>query len=814
MRATTKKALTDVTHRKGRALLVVLGIFIGVFGFTTITFTQTILINAFTFSLANNAAPINIVLRVGQVDPQVLPSLAAVPNVKAVQEHTVFYSNWLRSTSPEPIPLFLISYPDLAHVPVTPFQLTSGRLPGIGEVVMEYGDLGLQTFNLGDAVTVQTTHGNVPLHIVGLARTPGVNPIQSGIARAYMSDAGLQAVIGTAPLGLQGVQSLTYQRFIEVQTRDTSQTQIQATASAIQQVLAAQHVTVYGTAFPQINLYAQSQLTAVNGIFTVLRILALLAVVMSGILILNTITTLIAEQTGIIGSMKAAGATRGVILRGYLLTVLIYSLLAAVPGVVLGVLGGWQLASALAPTVPLDIGPFMVPVGLAFIGLAMGFGVPLLSALLPLWLGTRISVHDALAAYGVSANQGAGTPTRRFALISLPQTVWLGLRDTFRKRWRAALTVLTLTVAGACFLVVQTASTSVNTSVGSIWSNLNADLEVDLGGPNVPAAISQLQAQPNVARVERWAVGGATSQWGWIDLLGVEPTTQLYQYHLTSGRWLQPGDATANVVLLSDEALQRTGKHIGDTITVTAPDNTLVTWQIIGTVQQTPESLGQIGAAILPVDTLSLDEFPGLTVAQAPTFADRVMVQAQDRSTAAVDQLYQTISALRASEVGGNTELKGGEAIQGISIMQEEKTRYAQDWIILYTLLYAVALLVGVAGAVSLANALAASVLERRREIGILRSMGANGWRVTQVFWAEGLSLGGVAWLIGAVVGLPLAYAFVQAFSRLVIATEFVIDPWAFVVMLVAIAGIAILATLAPARRAARIRVADLLRYE
>jgi putative ABC transport system permease protein len=146
--------------------------------------------------------------------------------------------------------------------------------------------------------------------------------------------------------------------------------------------------------------------------------------------------------------------------------------------------------------------------------------------------------------------------------------------------------------------------------------------------------------------------------------------------------------------------------------------------------------------------------------------------------------------------------------------LSAETKRQQQHWFILYALLYAVALIVGAAGALGLANALTASVLERRREIGMLRAMGASSSRVGQVFWSEGLALGGIAWLAGGVIGLPLAYVFVQSFSQLVMPADFEIDPAAFVAMLAAVVIIASLATIAPAWRASQIRVADMLRYE
>ena len=82
----------------------------------------------------------------------------------------------------------IVSYPDLRHVPLTPFQLTSGRYPSAGEIVMEYGDLGLQSFSIGDTVTVDTAQGTAHLRVVGLARTPGHDPAASGTGEGYMSE--------------------------------------------------------------------------------------------------------------------------------------------------------------------------------------------------------------------------------------------------------------------------------------------------------------------------------------------------------------------------------------------------------------------------------------------------------------------------------------------------------------------------------------------------------------------------------------------------------------------------------------------------
>ena len=471
--ASLRKSFADVTRRKGRTLLVALGIFIGVFGLTAINTAEDALFAAITFSMSSQAIQPDILVDVDHLDPALLPTLQSVTDVKTVQYQTVFNTQWHVSQAPGHINMAITSYPDLQHVPLTPFQLTSGRYPNAGEIVMEYGDLGLQQFSIGDTVTVDTAQGTARLRVVGLARTMGHNPASSGTGEGYMSDAGLQQITAGASTGLTPTNGVSLDPEIAIKVQSHATT----VAATIQQLLPAHGVTVYNLSVQE---HSPPRTHAIDGVFSLLRILIIVAVVMSGFLILNTVTTLVAEQTAIIGTMKAVGGTRGAIMRGYLLSVGIYSVLATLPAIALGVFGGYQLAAQLATTVPIDIGSFVLQWWIVIVGLAVGFGVPLLAALLPLWNGTRISVRDALAAYGVSAGSGNGVIARlgqRLTWIS--QTVWLGLRGVFRKRWRAALTLLTLTLAGVSFLVVQTASTSVASTVRAVNANIAADIEID-----------------------------------------------------------------------------------------------------------------------------------------------------------------------------------------------------------------------------------------------------------------------------------------------------------------------------------------------
>jgi putative ABC transport system permease protein len=511
MSASLKKSFADVTRRKGRTLMVVLGIFIGVLGLTGVNFIQQTILSAFTYSTGTAANSPDMTLRVNRLDPALTPQLSAVPNVQAVQMQSVFATQWHVSPTPGHVSIAIVSYPDWQHAPITPFQLTSGRYPGVGEIVLEYGDQDLQPVSIGETVTVETSQTTTSLRVVGFARTQGLpSPAGSGTARGYMSEAAITQAFG-AIVAAPNSQEPQVQEEMAFKVQQISQ--VTTTADALAQTLRAKGVAVL-----QVNItqpFNQQHINAVNGVFTLLLMLSILAVILSALLILNTVITLIAEQTPIIGTLKAVGGTRGAIVRGYLISVVIYSALGMLPAIALGLLLGYPLASfLLASTIRLAVGPFTVFPWIIILGLAVGFGVPLLAALLPLWMGTRITVREALSAYGISAGH-AGHRLARLAqrLNLVSQTTWLGLRGVFRKRWQAALTLLTLTLAGTTFLVVQTATAATNQTIANAFAPYHYDVLAEMYAQNAPL-VAQISALPTVGRVERYREEEeAESQW-------------------------------------------------------------------------------------------------------------------------------------------------------------------------------------------------------------------------------------------------------------------------------------------------------------
>lgn len=551
-----------------------------------------------------------------------------------------------------------------------------------------------------------------------------------------------------------------------------------------------------------------------TGVFTIMRTLSGLSLALTGFLIFNTVTTQVAEQTRTIGIMKTLGATRRIILQHELTFVGGYAACGAALGLLLGLLVGAQLTLLLIRVLSLgvDLGPFQVDAGVVLVSILAGVGIPLLAALLPLWSGTRITVREALSGYGVArvsassaerARSGRRPQEIRLAgrwrwLPPAPQTLWLGARGLFRKRGRAVLTLAALTLSGAVFLAIQTTAYAADQYRLQLFALYGEDATVTVGNPQPFEALrAQLLALPNVAQVERLEAEPVTTHWGTMVLTGIEPNTQLYHYQtqLVAGRWFHGEES--GVLVISDILAQRTGLAVGALVTCSTPTAS-TSYRVIGVVHDLSGSFGALGLGFTPIEPFH--RFEGLPTNVGSSF----LIGAKDHAPAAVDQMASRL----------DTALSQAGLAPTVETRQQQFTSNARQFELLYLLLLSGAALVGLVGLLGLSNTLTTSVLERRREIGILRALGASRWQVASVCWTEGLALAGIAWLVAVLVGIPGAYAFLALLSAVLVPIPFAFDPGALGAMLGVILGIATLASVGPALRAARMRLADTLQYE
>ena len=295
---------------------------------------------------------------------------------------------------------------------MTPFQLTSGRYPRRWRDRHGIWRPGLQNFTIGDTVTVDTgqRHSEFARRRAGAHARIESRRLRNArglhVRRRPSTDHALAFRLAGHPVS-HPVSGLVLSPEIAVTVQN--QNDANTVAMTLQQVLLAHGITVYGYNIRRVGIPLHRQ-NAIAGVFSLLRILAIVAVVMSALPHSQHRDHLVAEQTAIIGTMKAAGGTRGAIMRGYLVSVGIYS--AAwrhLPAIVLGLLCGYGLGSSLASSALARYRSlYRGSAGSSSLAWLSASACRCFAALLPLWNGTRISVREALSAYGVSAGSGNG----------------------------------------------------------------------------------------------------------------------------------------------------------------------------------------------------------------------------------------------------------------------------------------------------------------------------------------------------------------------------------------------------------------------
>jgi putative ABC transport system permease protein len=434
------------------------------------------------------------------------------------------------------------------------------------------------------------------------------------------------------------------------------------------------------------------------------------------------------------------------------------------------------------------------------VSLVAGLVIPELAALLPLWIGTRIAVHQAIASYGIITGSAGRERSGLQRISGVSQTVWLSLRGIFRNPGRALLTMVALMLSATVFMVAQTVNNSINVT-GAVTRFVNSDFEISLGAAPIPyqQIVARLRALPNVAQVEPFYHADVTIADHRSRIFGIPASTHFYTPQVIARRWLNEHEL--NTLVISDVAAGRLNAHVGAYVMLTQGSSQM-RWQVVGIVHDLENATGaddphgRPGSMFTTLDNLnvSLRHLPAGSAAL-------LELSAHDHSQAALERLHGQIQ----------------QALQQTKLWEAE-VQYASSGLdagtVIYALFDTVAILVAQVGLLGLSNMLAAEVLERRKEIGILRSLGANGRHIGLIFWIEGLSLALIAWIPGFLLAVPASYVLLGVVSANIGPVQFALNLVVIPLILLFIIIVSFLASFGPALRASRVRIGEILRYE
>jgi putative ABC transport system permease protein len=312
-----------------------------------------------------------------------------------------------------------------------------------------------------------------------------------------------------------------------------------------------------------------------------------------------------------------------------------------------------------------------------------------------------------------------------------------------------------------------------------------------------------LLALPGVVGVEGW--GGASGEI--LDENGdvvtsfviVAPPqdTQLLDPDIVAGRWLKPGENEA--IVISDTIYNDyPDLEPGDTLIVEIPGNREVEWEVVG-IYRFVDMLG---------DPMAYANFEFI--------ADKVNMPNQASSFRIVTDHSEGISLQTLIKRIDRQLSEKGYAVQSVqagNIMRENATT-AVNTLIIFLLI--MALLTAFVGSIGLMGTMSINVLERTREIGVMRTIGAVDLVVMQSVVIEGLVIGLITWVIAIGLSYPISFALLTIIGQAMAGSNLALTftPLGVVLWLAVVIVLSIIASVMPARNAARLTINEVLAYE
>jgi len=265
---------------------------------------------------------------------------------------------------------------------------------------------------------------------------------------------------------------------------------------------------------------------------------------------------------------------------------------------------------------------------------------------------------------------------------------------------------------------------------------------------------------------------------------------------MTSGRWLKTGDE--NAVVIGNQLLKMfPSLKLGDTIKVKINDKD-TTWRIIGFYTIT----GNVNPPLLYVN---YEYISRLVVEPGQVYSLRVITQKHDAVTqAGVNNQLRTLFKSNGIQVD-TTQL-------GTQFIQDQKS---QTDILVYFMLV-MATLIAIVGGLGLMSTMSINVLERTREIGVMRAIGASNGDIQSIVIVEGMVIGLISWAVSILLSIPITnvLCYGVGVSILTAPMPVVYGVNGVVAWLVFILALAAIASALPAQRASSLTVRDTLAYE
>lgn len=791
-----KKVLADLWSNKTRTFLMVLTITVGVFSVGFVHSTGLI-INQDMDADYLSANPSEAQLYVSGIDDDLVAAARRIPGVDNAEGRTTVSAQLiLPGSKTESIQFTVIDSPDKLEVDILkPANPADAALPPLGdkEVLLDRSAQSLP-IQPGDLLEIELVDGKTrQLRFAGFVHDVTGFPFHmAGTVPAFVNKKTGEWL---------GASSQYTQLHLSVAENQTDYQHVENVAQAVSNRLKKADIDVYVVAIFNPGHHFAWEIT--QGVIFILTVMGWLTVLLSSILIVNTINALMTQHTRQIGIMKAIGGGTAQIMGMYLVLMLAFGGLAFAVSVPLGSWAATQNSMFMANYLNFDLGAPRAYPQTIIMQAIVAFVVPLLAALYPLLGNIRKPVREAISDYGISntSKQRPATESKRIPFLTRP--VLISMRNTFRRKGRLALTLSTLILAGAIFIGVFNLWASFDQVMDDVQGYFLADVNLTFTrGYRFEKVKAIALSIPGVESVEGWnymsgqVLSDDKETSNEVTFIAPPSSSTLIKPMITDGRWLAPGDE--NAIVIGNHLLNvRPDLKVGDEIIIEI-NGKETPWTIIG-VYRLPGN-------VVPPLVYTNYEYLSRIIGETGLVYDLRVITTQHDAAYQEQVATQLQAAFQANKI----------PVAGVQTSAVWNSQQKSQTDVLVYFILTMAVLIAFVGGLGLMGTMSVNVLERTREVGVMRSIGASNLDIQWIVIAEGLVIGLISWAVALLLSLPITFVLTYGVGMAIFQAEL---PTVFGVqgMLAWLIGILIIAAIAsalPARRASRLTVRDTLVYE
>jgi len=730
--AVMKKSWNDLKIKKSRTIFIILTISLSVSGLGL--FAVVPLMDQAMEDEVNNSNMYDLRLFTNnlELNDKNFNELENLENIESADGKYYFYSRiYIGERRNDAI---FVGIEDFLDQNVDVVDKTSGNYPGFLQVLSDSGNrrTGLFGSTIGDTVRAYNSNGSiVELEITGFGDTLTFSLAPYGIAVFY-----------TDMETIHALSEGTGYNLLSFHLEKSTEQDADLAAKNIQAYLSTNTNFESMSRLPEIredgDWPGKDDLGDMGSFFYILTFIAMFC---SLFLISNTMHTLVSEQRKEIAQMKAVGATRKQILKSYMTTSLLIGLFGSVFGVILGTVIGYAMTDFLLGNF-FGVNPdFAIYWPIAVLSALVGIGITILAALPALYKSMKISVREGMEGVSLTKNGSSKYHKSLLRFGRLPRSAQMGIRNISRKKGRSISTIIQVALAVGIFLSISTIGYTLSVTIEDEFDNFTFDImtsgQTDGAKPLTGSLRDSIEDIDGVAVAEPF-IGTMVMVDEWeLMCFGYYHDTIAFNYRETihRGRWYDENEenSMANVVVLGKSLARVENIEVDDIIDIRLATG-VFEFKVVGI---STSHMGNGKVAYMPFATLqhilawndTVSGFSIKTESGSHDDIDRVSTEVEDRM-------------MNSGFVVNN---------QIMYVAEEQNQREVGK---IMDLMMAVGGLVVLITMVGLMSTLTMNVIERTKEVGMMRCIGSKAGHIRSVFGVEGLTLG----IIGWVVGIPLGY--------------------------------------------------------